>query len=84
MMSTGMRTFFQSGIQKNLKSRYESFVPQNSLLRMCVQTGRTGKTSFFLIKTNKKVILSSNINPRPPKVFFTHTLTQKGGGGGGE
>ena len=28
MMSTGMRTFFQSGVQKNLKSLYQSFVPQ--------------------------------------------------------
>ena len=28
MMSTGMRTFFQSGVQKNLRSLYQSFVPQ--------------------------------------------------------
>ena len=28
MMSTGMRTLFQFGLQKNLKSLYQSFVPQ--------------------------------------------------------
>ena len=28
MMSTGVRTLFKSGVQKNLKSLYQCFVPQ--------------------------------------------------------
>ena len=48
MMSTGMHTFFQSGVQKNLKSLYRSFVPQKfASPYVCVQTGIAGKTSFL-------------------------------------
>ena len=51
MMSTGMCTFFQSGVQKNLKSLYQSFVPQNSLLRMCVCANRYNRKNKFLVRS---------------------------------
>ena len=47
MMSMGMRTFFQSGAQKNLRSLYQSFVLQKfASAHARANTGITGKTSF--------------------------------------
>ena len=47
MMSTSIRTFFQSGVQKNLKSLCQSFVLQKfASAHVCVQTDITGETSF--------------------------------------
>ena len=47
MMSMGIRTFFQSGVQKNLKSLCQRFVLQKfASAHVCVQTNKREKTSF--------------------------------------
>ena len=50
VMSTGMRTFFQSGVQKNLKSLYQSFVPQKfASTHVCAS--RYNKENKFLVRS---------------------------------
>ena len=47
MMSTGMRTFFSLGFRKISCHCIRVSLHKNSLLRMCVQTDITGKTSLL-------------------------------------
>ena len=49
MISTGMRTFFQSGVRKNFKSLYQSFVPQKfASAHVCAN--RYNRKNKFLVR----------------------------------
>ena len=48
MMSTGTRTFFQSGVQKNLKSLYQKIVPQKFASAHVCENRYNRKNKFLL------------------------------------
>ena len=65
MMSTGMRTFCQSGVQKNLKSMCQSFVPQKfPSAHVCAN--RYNRRNKFLVPSIKNR-LDCVVKPLCPK-----------------
>ena len=65
MMSTGMRTFFQSGVQKNLKSLYQSFVLQK-LASAHVCTDRYNRKNKSVVRSIQ-TMLDCVVKPLCPK-----------------
>ena len=65
MMSTGMRTFFHSRVQKNFKSLYQSFVPQK-FASVHVWANRCNSKNKFLVRSIQ-TRLDCMVKPLCPK-----------------